>query len=197
MGFGPEMEKFFASAVVLGFVSLSVAGQELGEIEFFKKSVGLWQGRGNSEVGPGKTPLKVIDVWRGSLVKGGTVFVQDGNIKLSNGGNFSYRWVYRYEEKRLIARYADSNQTRSLSEVALSEDKTSITVTPLSGGLMPVKHGLFTTVTLKDGAYLYDAELRDKEGKVTVKSVVKCVPQVGAPAKKKEQPGKGDPAKKE
>lgn len=165
-----------ASLILLS--ALPSIGQKVGDIEFFKNATGVWSGKGEAAVavaeGQEKKKMSVVDKWKGQLVSDGKVFLQDGRVDLGNDGGFGYRWMYRYEDKRLIAHYADSTNQGGICEVKVSADKKSITLSPLTTEKKASKTGLFTTVTLKNGAYIYDAELRDKTGKVNVKTHVSC-----------------------
>ena len=176
-------------SVLLG---LPAAGQKLDGLEFFKGSAGTWSGKGASEVGPQKAALQVVDVWTGRFSADGLAFAQSGRITLSNGATFGYRWVYRYEEGRLLARYQDTNNQQSIHEVSLGEDGKSISVRPLAADKTPLKAGLFSVVNLEEGKYVYKAEVRGADGKATVRTKVVCGPQAApskkAPDEKEESP---------
>ena len=120
------------AVALLVLACLPAAGQKVSEIAFFKGSTGIWGGKGKSQVGPEKEQLEVVDVWKGQLVEDGTIFIQDGRVTLSEGGSFGYRWVYRYEKGKLIARYVDSTKNGGILAVKVSEDGRTLTLTPLT-----------------------------------------------------------------
>ena len=173
--------------MILLIAALPAAGQKLADIDVFKGSVGIWTGKGKSVLGPEKKQVGVTDLWKGQLVDDGKVYIQDGKITLSEGGSFGYRWVYRYEEGQLIARYADSTNNGGICAVELSKDKKTMTLSPLNMDLEAEKRGLFSTVALKDGAYRYTAELRGADGTVNVKTEMTCRPRVEEPEKDLEK----------
>jgi len=146
---------------------------------FFKQSVGSWNGKGTSVVGPNKSKLEVTDDWKGEFADGGNAFVQTGKVTLSNGSSFDYRWIYKVDPKngKLMGLYADSHQTRTLFSVQLAEDQSKLSVVPLNAAGTPSITGVFCTLYFKDGRLLYDAEVRDEGGKPFIQTTVACVKQ--------------------
>ena len=144
-------------------------------------------------MGPQKTPLKVVDVWKGQFSADGKTFAQSGRISLSNGATFGYRWIYRYEGKQLLARYSDTNNQGGLYLVTLGKEGKTLAVSPLAADKSARKSGLFSKVTLGKGEYAYLAEVREADGTAQVKTKVVCVPQVQGETEKKG-PTKKPPA---
>jgi hypothetical protein len=201
----PQIRSVVGAAAVFATIFVPVAplfGQEaeeaakapsLGKIPFFKQSVGSWKGGGSSVVAGQKEPLLVTDVWKAGFVdnKGETVFVQEGKIGLSNGGAFSYRWIYRIdpEKKVIVGHFSDSNGGKGVSLVKLGAEGKKISVSPPDPA---TKNGMFTDVFFDgEGRYTYHAELRDAAGKATVKTKVACervAAEEKAPVESKQPP---------
>ena len=112
--------------------------------------------------------------------------MQEGKIALSNGGGFSYRWIYKIdtEKKVIVGQFSDSNGGKGLSLVKLGAGGKEISVGPPDPA---ARKGLFTDVNFDDkGRYVYQAEIRDESGKAIVQTKVACekvVPEAKAPAK--------------
>lgn|GEM_PF-5520585 len=171
--------KTFLSGLLFASLAFNAEAQvpRLDTIAFFKEAIGLWKGKGTSIAGPDKNKLEVIDDWESQFAKEGTLFIQVGTVKLSNGTGFQYRWVYQVDPKsqKLIAVYNDSKKIQDIFLVELADNQTRISVAPRDATGAPAKGGLFTTTYLKEGQLVYDAEVRDREGKPFIQTRLAAV----------------------
>lgn len=173
-----------ASCLLAGLASLVTTAREtnaappkLDALPIFKESVGKWKGTGASEIGFQRRKLEVTDEWSGEIQKDGSAFVQTGKVTLSNGQSFQYRWLYEVDPKteKITALYTDSKRARSRHAVEVDAAEPKMVVTALDANGNPQKAGLFSTVYLKDGQHIYDAEMRDNMGNAVIKTTVTSV----------------------
>lgn len=166
------------SILALAFVpSLRAETPKLDTMPIFKESVGSWKGKGTSEVGFQKTKLEVTDDWKGAFEKDGAAFVQSGKVTLSNGTSFQYRWLYEFDPKtqKLSALYTDSKRARSRHAVEVDPEAPKLTVSPVNASGQPQTAGLFSTVEIKDGQQVYEAQVRNNMGDPVIKTTVTSV----------------------
>jgi hypothetical protein len=137
---------------------------QIDGIPLFKHAVGTWNGTGTSQVLADKSKLIVTDTWTGEFGMNGTAFVRTGTVKLSSDVGYEYRWVYKIEAKsgRVFALYKDSRDTQGIFLADLSADQNKLTVFPVEVNGKPIKDGIFSTISFKEGRLFFETEVRDK-----------------------------------